>query len=562
MGDTGGGYNVGWTRPGEWLEYTVHVPLAGFYAMDARVASSGAGGTFHVELDGVDATGPIAVPDTGGWNNWSTLSPTTGFFLNAGAHAMRIRMDSAGALGWVTELNWVRFTAVDNEPPSIPSDLAATAVSESAIELTWAPSTDDSGVAGYRMDVSTDPSFGSILNAYNNKDVGNGTRTTIAGLTAETTYHARLRAFDGAGHTSTNSAAASATTLPSGGCVTATYPDSRWHNRVFAAQTTVFTAVADVTPFASNVNAAVGVSSGPQSSWGGLAANVLFFTDGTIQARDGDGYPPGVVSYTAGSTYRVRMVIDLTTHTYSAHVAAPGAAEQVIGTGLRFRTGQDSVTSLDHWTVTSDSGSLTACNFNVPVSPADVTLQQGMNGYGGVADTRISYYDPNVVFGSDGRLLIGGGGAETVKSLVRFDLSSIPAGAVLSSATLSLYNHAHNGDVNGGSVSVHPISKPWVEMQATWNVSAAGVPWSTSGMQAGADYSTALDATIAIDETIGVWRTFDVTAIVQQWLSGALANHGFLIRSGTRGVKPYFYSSNHAADPALRPKLVIELAPD
>jgi hypothetical protein len=78
-------------------------------------------------------------------------------------------------------------------------------------------------------------------------------------------------------------------------------------------------------------------------------------------------------------------------------------------------------------------------------------------------------------------------------------------------------------------------------------------------MQAGADYSTSLEATITIDEAINVWRTFDVTAMLQQWLSGAVPNNGFLIRSGTRGVKPYFYSSNHA-DPALRPKLILDLA--
>ena len=48
--DTGGGYLVGWTAAGEWLNYTVSVATAGTYALDVRVASSGVGGTFHLEV--------------------------------------------------------------------------------------------------------------------------------------------------------------------------------------------------------------------------------------------------------------------------------------------------------------------------------------------------------------------------------------------------------------------------------------------------------------------------------------------------------------------------------
>ena len=36
--DTGGGYNVGRTRPGEWLKYSVTVASAGTYDLDVRVA--------------------------------------------------------------------------------------------------------------------------------------------------------------------------------------------------------------------------------------------------------------------------------------------------------------------------------------------------------------------------------------------------------------------------------------------------------------------------------------------------------------------------------------------
>src|SRR5437899_691843 len=42
-----GGYDVGWTAPGEWLNYTVNVASAGSYTATLRVASPG-GGAMHV----------------------------------------------------------------------------------------------------------------------------------------------------------------------------------------------------------------------------------------------------------------------------------------------------------------------------------------------------------------------------------------------------------------------------------------------------------------------------------------------------------------------------------
>src|SRR6185295_14817594 len=72
--DSPGGFTLGYVAAGEWLKYTVTVASTGSYTLDARVASPGAGGTFHIEVDGVDATGPVAVPTTGGWEVWRMLT--------------------------------------------------------------------------------------------------------------------------------------------------------------------------------------------------------------------------------------------------------------------------------------------------------------------------------------------------------------------------------------------------------------------------------------------------------------------------------------------------------
>ena len=124
--DAGGGYNVGWISAGEWLEYSVDVTQAGAYAMDARVASSGPGGTFHVEVNGVDKTGPIVIPNTHGWQSWVTVTRTTAP-LAAGAQRLRIVVDANGANGDVGNINYIRLSAPVAPPPATSTPYSGTA---------------------------------------------------------------------------------------------------------------------------------------------------------------------------------------------------------------------------------------------------------------------------------------------------------------------------------------------------------------------------------------------------------------------------------------------------
>jgi hypothetical protein len=114
--DSGGGFYVGWTRAGEWLKYTVNVATSGTYTLEARVANVGTGGRFHVEVDGVDRTGPIAVPDTGGWQNWQTIAKT-GVSLSAGTRVVRVVFATAGSSGGVGNYNWFRLVQSSSSAP-------------------------------------------------------------------------------------------------------------------------------------------------------------------------------------------------------------------------------------------------------------------------------------------------------------------------------------------------------------------------------------------------------------------------------------------------------------
>ena len=105
--DVGGGYNIGWTKAGEWVQYTVNVGVAGNYAFQARIANIGVG-TFHVEIDGANRTGSVTVPNTGAWDAWQTIQ-TAALSLTAGQHKVRVVFDTVGSGGAVGGFNWFRF---------------------------------------------------------------------------------------------------------------------------------------------------------------------------------------------------------------------------------------------------------------------------------------------------------------------------------------------------------------------------------------------------------------------------------------------------------------------
>ena len=59
-----GGYDVGWTMPGEWLNYTVNVSTAGSYVVALRVATPGTA-TMHVGFNGASSgSSAVAMPTT------------------------------------------------------------------------------------------------------------------------------------------------------------------------------------------------------------------------------------------------------------------------------------------------------------------------------------------------------------------------------------------------------------------------------------------------------------------------------------------------------------------
>jgi hypothetical protein len=150
-------------------------------------------------------------------------------------------------------------------------------------------------------------------------------------------------------------------------CVTATA--GVFVNTPMPSQTGTFTARFEASPSAAPTNAVMALTNGPQTTYPGLAVATRFGTSGMIEALNGATYgATSAVSYSAGAKYGFRMVVNVSAHTYSVYVTAPGGSEQTLGTNLAFRPGQETVTSLNSWGLVTQAaamGSTTACGFAV-----------------------------------------------------------------------------------------------------------------------------------------------------------------------------------------------------
>jgi chitodextrinase len=121
-----------------------------------------------------------------------------------GNHKLMYQMRT-GDSGWFEDagdLPW-RADFYSDEPPSIPTNVQASVLSASSVLLTWTASTDNQGVAGYKI-------------FRNGAQVGTSTTTTYTdtGLQPDTTYSYTVSAYDLGGNNSAQSSPPAVATTP------------------------------------------------------------------------------------------------------------------------------------------------------------------------------------------------------------------------------------------------------------------------------------------------------------------------------------------------------------
>jgi len=141
------------------------------------------------------------------------------------------------------------------------------------------------------------------------------------------------------------------------------------------------------------------------------------------------------------------------------------------------------------------------------------------------------------------------------RSLLQFDLSGLPAGVAINSATLSLYVK----EVKDGSVTInaHELTASWTEAGVTWNArdKAASLLWATPG----GDYnSTVVASKYLAKDTKNVWADWDITSLVADWVSNSSPNYGLILESPVTSPKSEAkFKSSDDGTASQRPTLVV-----
>jgi hypothetical protein len=114
-----------------------------------------------------------------------------------------------------------------------------------------------------------------------------------------------------------------------------------------AEQTGTFEVSFDATPLADKIDAFTGIAAMTPREAGDVAAIVRFNDQGTIDVRNGGSFRADQnLPYSANQSYRVRMVIDVKTRTYSVFVTPPGQPEIPLARNYAFRSQQAAVRTL------------------------------------------------------------------------------------------------------------------------------------------------------------------------------------------------------------------------
>jgi len=177
-------------------------------------------------------------------------------------------------------------------------------------------------------------------------------------------------------------------------------------------------------------------------------------------------------------------------------------------------------------------------------------------GQGTAPDAYIWEKSPDTNYGSDTYLELGGKFGKAQRSIIRFDLSSLPAGSTVTSAKLYLYFYAATGSPNF-NIGAHRVNHGapnyetgWTEAGVTWNKYDGTNNWGT----AGGDFNAAATDTIYVPYSTKGWYSWDVTSDCD-----ALEERSWILK--TDGETSYYYqdyySKEYTGDTSLRPYLEV-----
>ncbi|MEZ6035156.1 MAG: DUF2341 domain-containing protein [Planctomycetaceae bacterium] len=168
-----------------------------------------------------------------------------------------------------------------------------------------------------------------------------------------------------------------------------------------------------------------------------------------------------------------------------------------------------------------------------------------------VADTYIDKGATGTNYGVATSLVVdrSGGDIGNQRALLKFDLSTLPAGTVILSASLQMHATQNSGAFN---INVYELTENWVEGNvngtasvASWTQRQTGTNWTT----AGGTYDPTVVATLNTGAT--GQHNWDITSLVTAWQSGEKVNNGIIIGSPDTGTTTIVYDSREGTTPPV-----------
>lgn len=127
-------------------------------------------------------------------------------------------------------------------------------------------------------------------------------------------------------------------------------------------------------------------------------------------------------------------------------------------------------------------------------------------------------------------LQTGWNGTNPYRSLLLFNLSSIPSKSTIVHAELGLYSTAEQ-NTTAVSLSAYPMTRAWTNA-ASWSTYNGTNAWTT----AGGDYSGTATASATAGGTTGNWSRWYPTPLVQNWVNGTTPNDGLILKEPTENA--------------------------
>jgi hypothetical protein len=186
-------------------------------------------------------------------------------------------------------------------------------------------------------------------------------------------------------------------------------------------------------------------------------------------------------------------------------------------------------------------------------TPETVWFQKGVSpntSYSGVEDTFLDSWLPDENLGAHVDMRLRHDGLK--RPLIKFDLSQhVPHGSTIVEATLSLWLHSVPGDPI--DADVYRVNRHWEEMTATWDS-----PWQSGGCDAIPGDREETPAATARLRYTEMWVAWDVTGLVQEWVSGAAVNEGVLVLGTGEVYRQIYFRSSDFQNEGQRPNLIVE----